>query len=162
MNSIIKEILNNLNIENIQTSFKFSLIITPILSFLAPIGAFFYPLIFIAALDVITGIIKNRVYHNKPFSSFELIKRKPLIFLLFSIGILTMLTADIFLKEIGITGNWAIKTYCVFYGLYEVISILENISEMGLPGSQGILKLLKGRIPNEINQALESDKKGEK
>lgn len=162
MKEIFREAIKNINIENIQTALKLSIIVTPIYNFYAPISMFFYPLLVASCLDIFTGILKNRVYKKQPLSSKEFIKRKPMVILLWAIGLTAMLLSDKFLSEIGITGHWGAKLYCVFYGIYEIISILENISEMGLPGANGILKILKGKLPNNINEALESDKKGDK
>ena len=69
-----------------------------------------------------------------------------------------MLICDIFLKEINIDGNWGAKAYCVFYGLYEVLSILENLAELELPGARAIKNILTKKIPKDIQEEIKEDK----
>jgi len=159
----IKTLLaETVNLEHLTLAGKASIVLTPVIGLLSPVKHLFLPLIFLMVLDVITGIYKNRVIKGQAISSKELFRKKPQQFLLWSAGLLTMLICDIFLKEINITGHWAALLYCVFYGLYEVISILENIAEMGLPGAEGILKLLKGKLPSNVKSALEETESDDK
>ena len=135
-----------------------SIALTPVINLFIPIQHLLLPLCWLVVLDIISGIYKARVIQGKPITSRRFFERKAGVLLVWSLGVLTMLFADTFLLEINIKGNWAAKLYCVFYAMYEVISILENLAESGLPGAKGILMLLRGKLPTNLNTALDAEK----
>ena len=155
LKDIKQYILESVNIVNLKLAGKLTLVIGPVIALLEPIQHLIQPLLILAVIDVITGVIKSRLFLNEPISSKKFFDRKPLLILLWTLGLITMLHCDVFLSEIGINGHWAAKLYCVFYGLYEVISILENLAIMGLPGSKQIIKILKGRLPEHLQDIKE-------
>jgi phage-related holin len=151
-----------LNIENLQLSAKLSIFLAPLISLYSPVQHLITSLILLSVLDVLTGIYKNRIIHKRSITSRDFFKRKPVLILLWSIGLTAMLLNDKMLIDLGISGNWGAKAYCVFYGLYETLSILENLGECGVKGMNGIIKLLKGRIPSEYSIAIDEVKNEDK
>lgn len=150
-----------INMQDFKLSGLLAVMMTPLLNLLAPVQHLFLPLIWLVVLDIISGIYKNRVYKKQPITSKKFFERKSKIVLVWSIGLLTMLLADKFLMEIGIDGHWGAKVYCVWYALYETISILENLGDSGLPGAKAILNLLRGKLPSNIDKSLQDTKNEE-
>lgn len=150
-----------INVKNAKVSLLSSIILSPLLGFILPVKHLLIPLLWLVMIDILSGIYKSRVIFKQPLTSKRFFERKSKVLLIWSFGLVTMLIADKFLLEINITGNWASKGYCVFYGIYETISILENLAESGLPGAKGILKLLRGKLPNDINEALDEEQNNE-
>lgn len=148
-----------IKIEDFKLSGIYAVIVTPIINLVAPVQHLFMPLIWLVVIDIISGIYKNRIKKKQPITSKKFFERKSKVVLVWTLGLLTMLLADKFLLEVGIDGHWAAKVYCVWYALYEVISILENLGDSGLPGAKNILKLLRGRLPNNIDTSLNLDVK---
>lgn len=146
-----------INMADLKTSGLISLALTPLLNLVAPVQHLFFPLIWLVVIDIASGIYKSRVTNKQPITSKSFFERKSKVILIWVAGLLTMLLADKFLKEINITGNWGAKIYCVWYALYEVISILENLGDSGLPGAKNILALLRGKLPSNIDKSLTKD-----
>ncbi len=146
-----------IKIDDLKLSGILSLLATPLINLVAPVQHLFLPLIWLVVIDILSGIYKNRIYKKEPITSKKFFERKSKVVLVWSAGLVTMLLADTFLKEIGIDGHWGAKVYCVWYALYEVISILENIGDSGLPGAKSILKLLRGKLPANIDKSLEKE-----
>jgi toxin secretion/phage lysis holin len=94
-------------------------------------------LIFLMIFDYITGLIKS--YLNKTISSdigFKGILKKATIFIVIIVAVM--------LDKLLNTGSWVFRTLvCYFYIANEGISLLENLSEIGLP------------IPAQLKDALE-------
>jgi phage-related holin len=144
-----------INVKNAKLSLFGSLILSPMLGFIFPVKHLLMPLFWLVVLDILSGVYKSRIIQKKPLTSKRFFERKSKVLLIWAIGLVTMLLADKFLLEIKIEGSWASKGYCVFYGIYETISILENLADSGLPGAKGILRLLRGKLPDNLNKALE-------
>lgn len=94
-------------------------------------------LITLMVFDYVTGLIKS--YLNKTISSdigFKGILRKATIFIVLIVAVM--------LDKLLNTGTWVFRTIvCYFYIANEGISLLENLSEIGLP------------IPSQLKNALE-------
>lgn len=150
-----------INVKNAKISLLSSLVLSPIIGFIFPVKHLLLPLIWLVVLDIFSGIYKSRIIQKKPITSKRFFERKSKVLLIWAVGLVTMLLADKFLLEINIYGNWASKGYCVFYGIYEVISILENLADSGLPGAKGILHLLRGKLPSNLNEAIDKEQEDE-
>ncbi len=159
---ITKFINEYFNTENLKLSAKLTPVLTLLFAIMDSLINFYQPVLDLlfwlgisVVVDILTGIIKNR----KDFSSWSLIKRKPMVLFLWGLGLTSFLLCDKFLAELNITGNWAAKAYCIFYGLYETVSITENLAGCGLKGPAIILKMVKGKLPDEYVQAIEQAEK---
>ena len=88
------------------------------------------------ALDYVSGIIK--AFHTKTLSS-----RQGILGLLKKVGYLIVVMLAVLIDRV--TGNsGAIRTLVIYYFVAnEGLSILENLSQSGVPIPQGIKKTLK-------------------
>lgn len=176
----MKEILNQLfDFAKIKGSIclaTVSVLVMKYIHFHDPVKKLIMFLMFAVIIDIITGIVKNRIIKGKNFTSSDLIawdivvykKRKikvPKKFVVVAfwfLGLDLALMANEFLTEFGITGHYLAKGYIAFYFFYEFISVLENAGEIGVPGVKQIAKLIKGKMPEGIKDLVEEAKEEEK
>lgn len=76
---------------------------------------------------------------------------------LFFVALAAARAASPLLEEFSIQSHQAGKWFCALYGLYELLSILENLGRLGLPVATQFLSLLKSKLPKEITD-LEKEK----
>jgi phage-related holin len=152
--------LKLLRLEDLKITAVYSLLAAPLVNLFAPVQHLFLPLLWLVIIDIVTGIYKNRIHNKQPITSRKFYERKAKVVILWLIGLITFLLADKFLLELNIEGHWGAKVFCIWYALYETISIMENLGECGLKGAKQILSLLRGKLPSNIDKTLE-DAKGE-
>lgn len=100
-------------------------------------------LVTLISLDIITGILKAGV-KGKIDSKIGLkgmIKHTTIIILVLLMGVVARL----------INIQWVSQSFCIYYILQYVISMLENLDEMGVPFPQW-LKNIFNRMEKEYNE----------
>src|SRR5574343_561271 len=106
---IIKEALTNV-FDTINFAYiKLSAILTPFLTllylrineFYSPVSHLFVHLFILAVLDIASGMYASIVIEKQKLSSRRFWFRKAGVFVLFMLGLTTVLTLNIFLKEFG-------------------------------------------------------------
>lgn len=150
------------------TYMKLAAIILPILvtvywgaiGFYAPVWPLLGYLIALGGIDLITGIWAALREGQEIVSEFFW-RRKAAVIVLFVFGLTTMLLMDKMIKEAHQSmPSFLYVAFMLFYGAYEAISILENISRIGdLKGIPAIIKMFKKKMPDDVKEALEDDKK---
>lgn len=116
----------------------------------------------LGALDVGTGLWASK-REGKKIVSELFWRRKGAVVVLFMIGVICMLIIDRMLKDTHESiPAFAVTSWFLFYGLYECISVMENMTRIGmLPGLQGFMGLFKRKITDDLKQAIEEGKANE-
>lgn len=128
--------------------------------FYAPVIDMCLYLIAIVAVEIISGIWASKKEGEK-FNSHRLWWKKAMVSLLFFLVLTAMLFIDLMLKEFhdGLS-PWISKSWILFYGCYEIVSILENAKRSGLHLAGLFISVFKSKLPSEVGEAL--DKKESK
>lgn len=145
--------------------------ITPILTlvflflqdFFNPTIPMLFYVMALGCLDVATGLWASKKEGKKIVSELFW-RRKGAVVVLFLVGVICMLIIDRMLKDAHESiPAFAVTSWFLFYGLYECISVLENMTRIGyLPGLQGFMGLFKKKITDDLKEALEEAKKEDK
>jgi len=108
----------------------------------------------LVVIDILTGYLASR-HEGQGFQSRKFREKlKPVA--LFLIALAAAKEASPLLAEFDITAHQAGKWFCAFYGVYELFSILENLGRLGLPIAAPLMKLLKAKLPDDVNEAMKS------
>lgn len=143
------------------------MIFTPIASFLGILFVPFFILIGLNAVDYLTGLLAAK-YRSVKISSnvgFKGIVKKICMWLLVGLGCIFD-WAIVFMREfIGVQSpkiTFLIGTFvCLWLMCNEIISILENMKDIGVKFPRWMLKLtknIKSKIDKNANDIIEKDK----
>ena len=165
MRKIYEELLSHINFfymkaAAIATPF-FLMLYTEIMGFYAPVSDMLWLLVLLAATDIVTGVITNVIILKEKFSSKRFWQRKAVVTVLFFLGLTGVLAVDLMLKSIAEPLNsWISKSWILFYGVYELISILENLAKTKkLPLVSRIINVIYGKLPQDVVDVVREEKK---
>ena len=128
---------------DVKTRLKlfYSLVLSPLLMFFEPYMILVKAIGILVILDIITGIMAARK-EGKDITSRGLYKKIPIVGL-FLLGLAAAKVSNPLLIEFGIEQHQAGKWLCSLYGIYELLSILENLGKLGLPVASQLADKLK-------------------
>ena len=135
-----------------------TLLISPIIAFYSPVGYLLQPLLWLVIIDILTGVYCAKFVRNEDINSRGFLSKLVPV-CLFLIALTAALHCDIFFVEFGLPQHQAPKLILAFYGVYELISILENLGDSGLPVAKQISSLLKKKLPQEVQDELNKEEK---
>lgn len=138
-------------------------IFTGLTNFFNPVADALLPIVVLSVIDVALGLWCSLSQGNK-FSSHRLVVKKLVLATLFFLGLAGILSFEgllMFYTGSKISGLIAMS-FCVFYGLYELSSILENINivyynlyKEKLPFIGPFLKLVKKNAPEALHEGID-------
>lgn len=168
---MIKEIFQFLSDQVNWAVAGFAAKITPLLTVVVLfLQDFFHPtvpsLFYVMTLglfDIITGVWASHK-EGKKISSEFFWRRKAAVVVLFLMGVISMLIIDRMLKDLHESAPaFALTSWLGFYAIYEVISVLENMTRIGyLRGIKAFMNFFKKKIGEDIKEAVEEAKKEDK
>jgi phage-related holin len=134
----------------IKEKLTYSALIAPLFMYFEPYSILVKAIGVLVVFDIVSGVLASRK-EGIDFQTRKLLdKFKPLGLFLFALA--AAKEANPLLMEFSIESHQAGKWICSFYGVYELLSILENLGRMGLPVAKPIMDLLKSKLPKEISE----------
>lgn len=133
-----------------KTKLIYSFLLAPLLTFFDPYSALVKAIGLLVTTDIFTGILAARK-EGKPIQSRSFLKKIPQV-ALFLIGLAAAKFASPLLEEFAIDAHQAGKWFCALYGMYEFLSILENLGRLGMPVAKQFSDLLKKKLPEEMKE----------
>lgn len=134
-----------------------SVIVSPLLMYFEPYSALVKAIGILVVFDIATGVMAARK-EGKDITSRSFFKKIPAV-ALFLIALAGAKEASPALLEFGIEAHQAGKLFCALYALYELLSLLENCGKLGMPIASQITKLLKAKLPTDVKDIVDADKK---
>lgn len=132
-------------------------ILAMLTSFYSPVMNLMVAVLWLVAFDVLTGAYVAKVINREALTSRKFFRKMPQL-LMFLVALTASIHADPFFVQFGLEEYKAAKFVVSFYGIYELLSILENLGKSGLPVAKQIAAMLKAKLPEEVKNNLEGPK----
>lgn len=133
-----------------------SLIISPLFMFFEPYTALVQALGILVVIDIATGVLAARK-EGQDIKSRSFFKKLPQVGL-FLVGLAAAKISSPLLEEFSIEAHQVGKWLCALYGVYELLSILENLGRLGLPVAHQLAELLKNKANiSKITEVKDKD-----
>lgn len=139
--------------ESVRTKLIISTILASLTAFYMPVKGFVMPVLWLAFLDIITGLYVARTIDKVAITSREFFRKLPQ-FAMFIVAVTAAMHADPFFVHFGLDPYSSAKFVISFYGIYELMSILENLGKSGLPVAKSVSNFLKNKLPAEVKENL--------
>lgn len=121
-----------------------SFFLTPLLIFFSPYLVLIKAISLLVLFDIVTGIAAARKEH-KDIKSRSFFRKIPQLALFF-VALAAAQVSNPLLLEFSLETHQAGKWLCGLYGVYELLSILENLGRLGLPVADKFAEMLKAKI----------------
>lgn len=125
----------------------YAFVISPILMFFEPYAVLVKAIGMLVCIDIFTGALASKK-EGKPVTSKALRAKVPVVGM-FLIALAAAKESSPLLMEFGIAAHQAGKWLCALYGMYELLSVLENLGRLGLPVAKQLSEMLKAKLPEE-------------
>jgi toxin secretion/phage lysis holin len=132
-----------------------SVLLSPLCLYFEPYSALVKALGVLVVIDILTGLMSARK-SGQDITSKSLFKKIPIVGL-FLIALVAAKEASPLLVEFGIGAHQAGKWVCALYGVYELLSILENLGRLGLPVAKQLSEMLKAKLPEDIQKVINQE-----
>lgn len=148
--------MDNSNSTVIPQKLMLSVILSPVVLYFEPYSALVKAIGILVIIDILSGLLVAR-RSGLDITSRQFFKKIPIVGL-FLVALVAAKESSPLLAEFGIEVHQAGKWLCALYGVYELLSILENLGRLGLPWAKPFSNLLKAKLPDDVQKVINEPK----